>query len=31
MMEFDVLIFSFGYSSFVHEDFKDYYSIVIGE
>lgn len=31
VMEFDAILSSSGYYSFVHEDFEDYYSIVIGE
>lgn len=31
VMEFDALTSSFGYSSFVHEDFESCYNIVIGE
>lgn len=31
VMEFDVLVSSSGYSSFILECFEDYYSIVIGK
>lgn len=31
VMEFDALISSSGYSSFVHENFEDYYHLVVGE
>jgi hypothetical protein len=30
-MDFDALASPLGYSSFVHEDFEDYYHFVIGE
>lgn len=31
VMEFDVLASSSGYSFFVHEDFEDYYHLVVRE
>lgn len=31
VMEFDVLASLLGYSSFVHEDFEDYYHLVVRE
>ena len=31
VMDFDALASPLGYSSFVHEDFEDYYHFVIGE